>query len=306
LPGGLEDPFLSLPVILGISDIGKAKAALLEQINRGVVGMLPLLSGGKILYIKEFAGNVVVYTEDRAHLLNYVPSQIPDVAGRYIQTQIMDQGIASKATVSGDMKEHVFVGKGGDIWSLTSETIQRLGYRDTLVELKPSTIRTSFDPIEREFYIADGSKGFVLGPQGLSETANLPTSLYRGENQTLVGPTQGKNTEFELTLGIEDFEDSGIKNLSVLEVIHRGLQDLKVTVDFKYNSLDEFRHKPFVLGSPERKFFINVQAREFRAKLQATLGNDPFLERIVEQVIFVDSRSVRGPRPGNLSGIQST
>lgn len=197
---------------------------------------------GTVLAMKPLGDDLIVYGSDGIALCRTaIVEQFPTLSVR----ELLPFGIADRGCVSGDMSEHVFLDEKGDLWRLgTQGGPQRLGYREFLSPFLCNEPILTFDPDEREHYIAAGTasaEGFVLTPQGLGGCAEKPISLLRSEG-TLLGtfapapalPPAPNDAATLIESSRFTFRNIGIKRLNAIHVDTEDMTDIETSAYHRF------------------------------------------------------------------------
>lgn len=164
---------------------------VLGAIEDGGIGMMPLRGTGTVQIVKVLGNDLIAYG-DRG-----VSRLVPTERG-YVEDILLDVGVDGlRGVVDGDEHEHVMVDAHNEVWRLRAgDAPVREGYSEFIALMFGNqAARTSedpivtFDPSERNFFIAAKNIGFCLTRTGLGDTIGMrPTSLIRSADHTgLVG-----------------------------------------------------------------------------------------------------------------------
>jgi len=206
------------------------------------LGIMPMPWQGSVLCVLPLENAVIVYGSGGIAAL--VPVLVDNTTPTFGLKKLLDVGIASRSAVGGDEKRHVFVTNNGDLWTVDLNLqVERLGYREFFDSMLGKEIVVSFDPAEREFYIADGEKAFLLTPTGLCEQSQILTSFAHvsgglvGLEVTDTGARQGA---VSLQTDVLDFGNRDIKRVSQIEVGMTGIADVECQVLSRMDGEAEF------------------------------------------------------------------
>jgi len=251
---------------------------------------------GVVHKVKRFAKGFVIYGANGivyAEAMDWNLSMYKGLPFGFYE--ISNVGIPSIKAVSGDDKEHVFVDNLSRIWRwVGQEPPKELGYVEYMEQMDLVDIVVSFDPGKRDYYIADGNKGFLLSPFGLSEIHQLPTSLlhYGGK---LYGIAESNNDEgFVLETDVIDFKNRGHKTLVTVELGAENSQPFKLSVGWKSNNTGTFAYSPIKLVNPNGVAYPRVTADDFRIKVTSTSSSGLKFSYMNIRGNMTDIRSVRG------------
>ncbi len=177
-------PFISLIGAIGMlssSDYTKIESDILQSIEDGELGILPMRWRGDIEHIKQLGEVTMVYGEFGITAINQDGTRI----------EVLDHGPTGRGCVGGDERQHIFIDGEGVIWRVGSDlSLERLGYEEYFSSVANfsgfSDLVISFDPQEGDYYICNDTKGYLLNRNGLVEQDNKPTSLLREKKSTSV------------------------------------------------------------------------------------------------------------------------
>jgi len=299
--GEFDWPFVSFIAALGYPEsttVAKIEEVLYSNIENGNIGLLPLRSQGSVQVLKQLGDDMVAYCTDSISYLHKTERG-------YSQQKLLPVGIASRGAVCGDENEHVFVDHSGVVWRFSAGSKPvKLGYSSSVGALTLASISTTFDSTERDYYISDGTTGYVLSRGGLSEISSIPTTVSRSEDG-LVGPIATTPTAFTLTTEQLKMSVPDLKSIKVVELMCDGITVMTVGADFRYANSGAYITLTAVPGSPEGVFFPRVAGTDFKLKINGTVTANSRLENAIVRFQYASGRSVRGPRGEGFSGIQA-
>ena len=161
-------------VDLGIRDIGhvypsivdsdRAISRLLENFRIGSCGFATMSWRGPVTNMLELGDSVIVYGTDG------ITSMTP--AGKeYRFDDVASFGVEGYA-VGGGRSEHILIDSDDTMWSITSQGIKKIGYRQHLIGQQRDRVIV-YDPIRDHYYISDGNITFILTRSGLFKTSQV-------------------------------------------------------------------------------------------------------------------------------------
>ena len=137
--------------------------------------------GGEVYHTRRIGDQIVGYSSKGITLLSPVDSP----AATFGFTELDDVGIINRGAIDGNLTRHVYVGTDyilRDI-SLQGELVKKhsvreLGYQTYMQELDHDDIIVKYDRINKDFYIGDSTKTYLLSPYGLTEIPQHPSALW--------------------------------------------------------------------------------------------------------------------------------
>ena len=273
------------------SEIGNAK---FTPTKLNTAGFRNIPWPGDVLKVKRLGDLIVVYGDQGIGML--VP--VNDPIATYGFKEVLNIGLASKGAVGGDEHSHVFVDKEGWLWGIEEgQTPKRLGYQEFFSALTAADIMISLDPSEQEFYISDGSKGYLLTPWGLCETYQRFTSLFRSGSTTYGPVSDGSDTSFTLTTDTLDYGLRGFKTMTTIELgVNTGEVDqgVDISVYYRSNKKSAFSQSSWIHTNPNGVAMPVKTAEEFRISVKADSYLGMKLDYINARIKLPDRRFVRG------------
>ena len=156
----------------GVHDINNPMYA--SSWKENTCGIMPMPFYGEVMSMKPLGKNVVVFGSDGVAALYLAQST-------YGMEELLKIGLLSRDSVAGDETGYIFLTSDGNLWSVDGELkIERLGYQEFLKDLDPDTTVMTFDPMERDYYIATADECYVLSRDGrLSQGYRSPTGFVK-------------------------------------------------------------------------------------------------------------------------------
>lgn len=265
---------------------GLADMEFIQRVRRNEWGFMPMPFRGTVWNLKQFGKAIVVYSEDGIALMQPVTQPFPTFGCQ----PLLDIGLYSRDAIGGDDKMQAFMDVNADLWLLTGEGPERLGYKEFLRDLDNPII--SFDSSRKEFYISDQQQCFVLTQQGLGKSSQRPSCLFN------LGQLCGTFEESaEDSILVTETTDFGIRDFKTITTIEVGLDaqtPVYVAVDYRYAKNEEFQRSNWVLLNPEGFARLQVSALEFRLCLRASAGSALLLDELNVRWQLSGKRTVRG------------
>jgi hypothetical protein len=149
--------------------------------------------------------------------------------------ELYDKGPINRGAVASslDHKVHVFVDEELNVCRVTSNGVEVLGYHIFMEELdnEGEDIIVLYDPGDKDFYIGNSTKTYLLSPYGLTEIQQHPSAVWRaepGQQKTYVSPdTIDEDYEPLIQTSAFDMNYRGHKTIFTLEcsaMISQGMQ----------------------------------------------------------------------------------
>jgi len=291
LGGDIEWPLAAFLGMLNLPDattVAKVTEALHTQLNKKVIGLLPLRNSGNVLQLRKLGNSLITYTKDGVY-------EISGKTEGYNATRIIDIGGSSRICATGDRFKHLYVGADSAMRSISQEGIALLDYREFLADMTSVNITSCFDSDLRDYYFSDGAHGFIVNDSGLSRADHFPTSIVDSSEGT-VGIVNSTIGAFSLITNTEDLGSRGLKEVGFVEIQSVGITSLAVAIDYRYDRGGNFITSNWVSGSPFGEFYLGHSGVEFRIRIRGTMSSEAKLEKVVAKIMYTDSRAVGGPR----------
>jgi len=250
---------------------------------------------GDVLRVRRLGDGVSVYGSKGIGFM--VPVSVPTATFGF--NELGDMGIIAKGAIGGDKYSQVFVDEENWLWLWEAgQAPKRLGYQEFMENLTSANIMIALDPIEREFYISDGSTSYLLTKYGLCETYQRVTSIFRYNNITYGPLSVGSDTSFTIWTDTLDYGIRGFKTLGHIElgVDTGGVdQDVQIAVSSRSNKKSALSASSWINTNPEAVGFSGRTAHEFRIGVKAAAYGGMKLDYIKSHIKIVDKRAIRGP-----------
>ena len=176
--------------------------------------------GGVVKNVKRIGNNVVGYSSKGITLISPVNSP----ASTFGFTELDNIGIINQGAVNGDYHRHVYVGEDYILREVSIQGelskiygVKELGYQHYMEELQGEDIIINYDPHNKDFYIGNSIKTFLLSPYGLSEVMQHPSAVWRLDNKSSMIPDTIDITKPVICTEIFDMGYRGQKTISTIE-----------------------------------------------------------------------------------------
>lgn len=267
------------------SKIGSADFTV-DQSN--TAGYRPMPWTGEVYKIMKLGEMIAVYGSGGIEFFKFQGTSLGLV-------KKLDYGIASRDAVGGDENSQVFIDTAGYLRVVNAKLEISDGvYQEFFSTMLGRDIIVSFNPLNRDFYISDGVRGFIKTNQGLCETFQgvISVGVLAG---TLIGFYVDLNESIGmLTTGSLDFGIRARKTIDVIEIGAESSGDIQVAVEYKNKKSDVFSTGSWVTVNDEGVVNIPTSGVEFRIKVKALLYSGFKLNYIIPRIKFDDKRSKRG------------
>ena len=193
-PFAFELAMLGLP---GQTQVDLLKPYYLDRIKSGAIGFIPMPWQGAVKCLKRMGDAVIAYGDNGVTAI--VPQEKNGLA-IYRTVDVVDVGVAGRGAVGGDHRQHCFVDNTGTVWYVKADlSAERLGYNEFTAAMTDASIVVTCDPDQWDYYISDGTYGYVRSKTGLGKTKIFPTHLSYVATGLIsaYSPAAGADTNFE-------------------------------------------------------------------------------------------------------------
>ncbi len=277
------------------TDYGYDRALLFEQMKSNQAGFMPMPFQGTVRALKSLRKSIVVYTDNGIAAM--VPTAVDDVPVLSLQ-KFIPIGIASRSAVGGDEDRHIFVDRTMTLWSIDAGLkVERLGYQEYLATLVAANLLVSFDPLEREFYITDGTGCFVLTKLGLCKATQIPTSIIRVDEDLdgyVTSATQSSQTAGSFTTDVLDFGFRGRKRIGFVEVGSSGISSMTVSAYWRNSTTGAFTQTSWKAVNADGFVYLGISAVDVRIAVRGTLAVGATVDYLTIRYQRDEKRQVRG------------
>jgi hypothetical protein len=250
---------------ISAAEYSNTRPLIYDYLRRNELGWMPLEWQGMVHALMPMGKMVMAYGDGGVSRLFGVVEPTSTIG----QQRVSRIGIMGPAAVAGDDQQHVWMAKDGALWMTSEQGVQRLDYREHFQSFLNSDVVISFDPNEREWWISNGFKTFVLTKQGL-------TTCSRDNSIDFSGGVIGLEPSQDITADLvtSDTFDMGYSGLKMIRSIELGVLaniPVQVALDYRYRRADAFTRTPFksIPQTADRAFVVfPVSANEFRVVLK--------------------------------------
>ena len=167
--------------------------------------------GGEIYHVRRLGDNCVGYSSKGVTLLSPVSSP----AATFGFTELIDVGLKNQGAMNGSLDVQVYVGEDNILRRVTKGGIEELGYEFYMEDL--GEVIVQYDPKQKDFYIGDDKKTFLLTSKGLTEIPQHPSAVWRRNDETHMLPDTVDDYYQTIVTGPFNMGYSGQKTIFAME-----------------------------------------------------------------------------------------
>lgn len=167
--------------------------------------------GGEVYHVRRLGDNVIGYSSKGISMLTPTSSPAPTFGF----TELVDIGLKNQGAMNGDLNVQVFVTEDNILRRITKQGLEELGYESYMEQL--GTVVITYDPKNKDFYIGDEDKTFLLTQQGLTEIPQHPSAVWRRDNETYMIPDSVDSYKQAITTQPFDIGYAGQKTVDSME-----------------------------------------------------------------------------------------
>lgn len=264
------------------SKIGEASFEI-DRTNEA--GSRPMDWSGFVWQVRQLDKMAVIYGSNGITVM----TPVKEPAATFSFNDISQVGLKSANALATTKHVHFFITAKGDLWKLTKEGTEKLGYKEFLNPMTDPILM--FDEAEQRLFISDGTYGYVykdgLGG-GYSTLTGLTESFTAASDALAV-------VSFSLMTDIIDMGQRGIKTVTAIEVGIDTVESLYAALDFRYAKNEAWRTSPWVLVNPEGHARLQISGAEFRVRLKQNVYDEVRIDYINLRHQRPDKRFIRGP-----------
>ena len=281
-----------------------------ELIRRNDIGWLPLPARSHIRKIRALEDHVIVYADDGIFALTPMLEPAP---GYRLKT-IADFGVHQSFGIGVGDAEHLFVDVSGRMWKIDKElNLDFLDYNEfigstsNMIDSAQDFNAITYNHIEKEYYIGDKDKSYVLTDTGLSENLYTIVSSHTPGTSAINSKTFFKalyvdhstSAIFELETEIFDIGMRSIKQLTSvnLGVTTDSSTTLYVRIGARYSSGGSFNYSAWKTVNNEGFVYMLVSGVDFKLGIKTGTTNEWEALKLSSVSVgwqLSDKRNVRG------------
>lgn len=273
--GGIDTLFLLDPA-LGVSGPVSHESGydfddpmFIDMVKRNEFGTMPMEFPGQLYKVSQLGSHILVVGEYGVGALSMIG--VGDVS-TFSRKTLISVGACSRSAIGGDVLTQLIVDKAGICWIVDSGlSVTKLDYSEYLLELveSDSSVVVTYDSVDGDYYISDGSICYVLSKLGLSRVSRAPTALTNKPG-LLVGPTKSVDTDHAvITTDTIDFGLRGIKTIHSVELSAASGDDIEVSIYYRYDKQELFQWTDWIVFNNEGVATPLVSGVEFQVSVRA-------------------------------------
>jgi len=248
--------------------------------------------GGVVHNVRKLGNMAVGYSSKGITFIK----PVRDPAATFGFLDVGDIGIVNQGAVAGDFRRHVYVGSDFIVREVTPEGINELGYQNYISQLgTDESIIVTYDKSEKDFYIGNSIKTFILSSKGLTETVQHPSAVWRSASGTLcMLPDSVDDSDLLIISWPFDMGYRGLKTVSTIETDLFLTEGLYAGVDYTYD-LKTWQSGEFTPVNDQGIATINMTGNAFRLKLKMdSIYSGLKIGYIKARYKMADLRGIRG------------
>lgn len=250
-----------------------------DSLESGSIGFFPLRSEGSIRHLLPIGNGLMAYTATGVSYIEWGE-------GGLIEDVRSNVGIDSDCYVNGDLKQHLYIDKTGDLNIVGPRgELERLGYGEFLA-IMDDDIMISLDEQERFWMICDGDEGYTYSRTGLTRTDALRATSFMsqaaGSYLGTIGIPVAEAGTPDAILRTDTF-DGGFRGVHEVVYVRIAATDTigwTVAVAWRMNKNDSFTTTSAVAFDDRGIARVKVSGIEFQLILTAADRTLADLERI--------------------------
>lgn len=266
--GEVYYPYIDTMAVLGFPNttrFDKMKEELYHAVETGQLGFIIPFHSGPTLRIERLGNRLLL-----ASATGITSVEVGERG--FAPVDLFPIGIASRGAMAGSAAMKYFVDGDGDLWSIDANLqYMRLRYREYISTLTLADVVLVWHEDEAELYITDGTDGFVLSENGLSQVTNLPTSIIQAGDDNVALFVDLADDETLLTTGILSFGSRLVKTMQAVEVEHDTTADVTVTVSARMNNTAGFVDATAVVA--DSRGIVTLPASGVDMKVSVSIPN---------------------------------
>lgn len=246
--------------------------------------------GGEVLNVRRLDNFVVGYSSKGITFIHTANEPAATMGFK----EMHDIGIINQGAVNGNYSKHIFVGEDYNLYEVTPKGVNELGYKSYIESLAGEDIIVCYDSANKDFYIGNSGKTFLLSPTGMSEVNQHPSAVWRMGGETCMVPDAVDADEPYICTERFDMNYGGQKTISSIESDVSIVNDPEAGVDYTYdmNVWYSGYYKPMNYQGVSA---INVSGNQFRFRLRfGTIYETTNLGYIKVRYKMTDLRGIRG------------
>ncbi len=264
---------------------------LMEMVERNEFGFMPMDWQGIVYRMIPFDNGIMVYGSGG---ITYMPK----ADNTFGKMEVLQYGIASRSAAGGSSSEHVFVDSSGWLWKVSvGQPPKRLGFKEFFEPMLDNDIVVSYDPIENEYHISDGSICYTLKDNMLFESTFLISSIAEYNGISYAIPSRPGQDDDDYAIIVSDTFDFGLRSIKSIEriaVSGTGLDKVSIAIYWRMNPGDSWNLTNYSILNYEGFAFLKVSGLEFRLVIRSTDYSTFDVDSVMIHFKTDDKRYIRG------------
>ena len=246
--------------------------------------------GGVVHNVRRLGDVVAGYSSEGVTFL--VPVKEPAVTFGFVEKE--DTGIINKGAVNGSLDHQVYVGTDHIIREVTSQGVKELGYQYLMKQLTAGDIIVQYEHSKKNYFFSDGEKTFMLSPQGMTESPQHPSAVWRKGDDAYMLPGSVGAYDPMIAGQPVDMGYRGQKTTFEMETDANDYTDGEVTVDYLDESQAWNTHTYTPLNNQSLGSVI-ASGNAFRLRLKfGSIDSDFRISYLRARYKMTDLRGIRG------------
>jgi len=244
--------------------------------------------GGEVYHVRRLGDRVIGYSSRGITLINPVSSPTPTFGFE----EMLDIGLKNVGAVGGSIDTQVFVGEDNIVRRITNKGVEELGYEHYMKQL--DNIIVQYDPKNKDFYIGDKDKTFLLTRKGMTEIPQHPSAVWRANGSTYMIPDIVD--EYYQTIVTQPFDMGygGQKTIFEIETDLAPTSYPEVAVDY-YNKLSTNGTTSYIPLNNQNLCSIIASGNAFAVRIRTEpVYEDTRIGYIKVRYKMTDLRGIRG------------
>lgn len=241
--------------------------------------------GGIVYRVKQLGNSVLVYSSNG--ITQMIPTIEPTPAFGF--QPVHDIGLLSPYALAGYDSIHVFIDSAYNVCRMTEKGIEVVGYSYLIKELS-DIIVVSYDRLNKDFYISDGTTTFLLSPFGLTR---VPQNISAIWDTYAAVRTQNREPGKIITHEF-DFGYRATKTIFAVELGARNFNSARGAIQWKVSDGD-FKQTSLLPFNKMKWLQKVITGSDFRVYIELdNITENTVLEYIKVRYKMTDLRNLRG------------
>ncbi len=252
--------------------------------------------GGEVYHTRRVGDAVIGFSSEGITLLFPSSSATPEygTGATFGFKELDGVGLINRGAVNGTLRRQIYVGEDYILREVTSEGVKELGYQYYMERLAGEDIIVSYDPSEKDFYIGNSTKTYLLSSDGLTEITQHPSTVWRLDGQTHMLPVTVDSDDPYLCSLPFNMSYGGEKTVFSIETDAFGIVGAEASVDWS-KDLETWNANSYVSINNEGIAAIIISGNSFMFKLRFdSLNEGAKISYIKARYKMTDMRGIRG------------